>query len=243
MQPTPLHNARAQQGFGLIEILVALVIGLFVLLGLASVFLSVKQTFNTQEQLSQLQDQERLALTILTTTLQSAGYFPDPVTQTSVTALQAKGNFVDGQSTYGESGDKDKGTSDSISVRYLRRANDGIMDCLGATLTSGADTVVTNSFSISANHELVCSLDDGTTNTVLVNGVQSMSILYGTDSSNGGMVDRYLTATELTTGTLWPNVQTARITLTLINPFAADAGQPATVQWVHTINLMNRKSA
>jgi len=242
-QPAFIARGRRQLGFGLVEVLVALAIGLFVLLGLSSVFLAFKQSFQSQDQLAQLQDEERLALTVLTNTLQTAGYFPDPVTQVSVTALPEAENFAAGQGIFGTAGDADNGTSDTISVRYLNRLNDGIQDCLGGTNTTGPDTLMLNTFSISANHELVCSTDGGATTTSLVSNVQSMTVAYGTDTSNGGAPDRYLSAADVTTGTLWANVQTARITLTLTNPFAAQAGQPSTISWIHTINLMNRKSS
>ncbi len=216
------RSARRQAGVGLVEILIAMLIGLFIILGLSSVFIAVRQTFTTQDQLAQLQDEERLALTILTTTLQSAGYFPDPVSQTSASALPQSGNFAIGQSLFGTAGAD--GASDSVSVRYLTRGGDGIMDCLGQTSPVGPDLMVVNEFTVNAAGDLLCSTDDGVTTTTLVSNVKSLQILYGTDTSNGGNTDRYLNATAVTAGAYWGSVRTARVTLTLVNPLRGAAG-------------------
>ena len=75
-------SRRLASGLTLIEMMVAVTIGLFIALALSSVFLSLKSAFVSQDQLAQLQDNERLALTILTSSVEMAGYFPDPVAST-----------------------------------------------------------------------------------------------------------------------------------------------------------------
>ena len=237
-----------QQGFGLIELLVAMLIGLFILLGLTTIFVNMKQAFTSQDQLAQLQDSERLALTMITTTIQSAGYFPDPLVSRPEDALPAStgtptyGTFVAGQGVVGKSG-ADATKSDMITVRYVTAPNDGVMDCLGQVNKGTVKASSINTFSISAAGELLCSTDGGTTTTALVSNVASMKILFGTDTANAGngSADRYLTATQVEAGKYWGNVRTARVTLNLVNPFAAQAGQPATLDWTQIINLMNKK--
>ena len=235
-----LNRRRRQSGLGLVELLVAVTIGLFILAGLSAVFLNMKQAFTSQDQLAQLQDNERLLLTVLTTTIQSAGYFPDPLANTAASALPAAtggayGDFAAGQGVVGLSG-----TSDTITARYMTASADGVMNCLGNVNTSGANQLVTNTFSISAANELQCSTDGGTTNTPLVSGVTSMTVLYGTDTLGDGQALQYLGAAAVTTNSWWPQVRTARITVNLANPFAAQAGQPATIAWTQVINLMNK---
>ena len=240
MHPHPSsRDARAAGGFGMVELLVAIAIGLFILLGLTTIFVNMRRTFTSQDQLAELQDSERLALTILTTTIQSAGYFPDPVADTRDSVLPASGSFIAGQGLIGTTGtDAD---SDRISSRYVTapEAKDGLMNCLGETNTTGAQQIVLNAFSVEDN-KLYCSLDGSDENrTVLVGNVQSMKILYGTDTAGTGNADKYIDAAAVQASNYWSSVRTARITLRFLNPVAGDN---ETVEWTQTINLMNKAS-
>ncbi|MGJ7493745.1 PilW family protein [Variovorax sp. RT4R15] len=240
-----LQDPRRHAGFGLVELMVALIIGLFVVAGLASLFLNMKQAFNSQDQLSQLQDNERLMLTVLTNTVQAAGYFPDPLVNTAATDLPAAtgagyGSFVAGQGLAGLSGSS--GASDTITSRYVTASGDGIMDCLGNVnpATSGANRLVMNTFTVSTANELQCSTDGGTTTTPLVSGVRSLQVLYATDTAGDGKALQYLDAAAVTTHAWWPQVRAARITVTLVNPFAGQAGQPSSIAWTQIVNLMDK---
>jgi type IV pilus assembly protein PilW len=65
-----------QRGLTLIEMMVAMTIGLVFLLALSALFLSFKQTSQGQHGIAQMQDDQRMAMTILSQVIQSAGYFP-----------------------------------------------------------------------------------------------------------------------------------------------------------------------
>ncbi|MGJ7528326.1 PilW family protein [Variovorax sp. GB1P17] len=243
--PCLSESSHRQAGLGLVELMVALLIGLFLLLVMGSVFLNMKQAFTSQDQLAQLQDNERLVLTVLTTTIQTSGYFPDPLVNTAATDLPAAtgtgyGSFLAGQGVVGLG--NATSASDTITSRYMTASGDGIMDCLGNVnpATSGANKLVMNTFTVSAAHELVCSTDGGTTTTPLVGGVTSLKVLYATDTAGDGKALQYLDAATVTTNAWWPQVHTAQITVTLDNPFATQAGQPPTIAWTQIVNLMNK---
>ena len=68
-----------QRGFGLIELIIAVFIGLFLLGGLAVVLQMTSNIFGSQTGLSLLQDEERLGMNLLTNVIEHAGYFPAPV--------------------------------------------------------------------------------------------------------------------------------------------------------------------
>lgn len=245
MNPKPIHSTasrRVQFGFSLIELLVAVTIALFLLLVVSVVFISTKGAFTAQDQLSQLQDNERLSLTILTTSVQSAGYFPDPLVSTAIgdmpTTSGPYGNLAAGQGIVGTSGTSS--ASDTLTTRYVSASGDGLMDCQGQTYSTGSNTTIVNIYSVSANNELMCSVDGGTTMTALVSNVSALSIVYGTDSSASGNADRFIGASAVTAGSLWSQVRSARITVTFLNPFAGQSGQPATIVWVQSVNLMNK---
>ena len=67
----PSHRSA---GVSLIEVMVAIVIGLFLLGGVTQVYLVSKQTYRFQEDLARLQESGRFALEILSKDLRMAGY-------------------------------------------------------------------------------------------------------------------------------------------------------------------------
>src|ERR1700734_1114330 len=91
----PLAQApRRQRGFTLIELMIALLIGLFLLGGLMTLVQDNRRSFSTQNQLSQLQDAERVAVTIMTDVIQAAGYFPDPTSNPAPSSLPVVGTLT-----------------------------------------------------------------------------------------------------------------------------------------------------
>lgn len=63
-----------QQGFTLVELMIAMVLGLFLVGGVLSVFLSNSQTYRTNEALSRVQENGRFALEFLASDLRHAGF-------------------------------------------------------------------------------------------------------------------------------------------------------------------------
>lgn len=69
------HN-RQQMGFTLVELLIALVLGLIVVAGVGSVFLANKDAYRTNEALSQVQDAARTSFEFLGRDIREAGFSP-----------------------------------------------------------------------------------------------------------------------------------------------------------------------
>lgn len=69
MSATPTVRARTSQGLSLIELMVALALGLLVAVGIVNVFLVTSQSSLVQTQLAKLQEEGRFAMTALTTDL------------------------------------------------------------------------------------------------------------------------------------------------------------------------------
>jgi type IV pilus assembly protein PilW len=261
MNPTLLAR-RAQQGFTLIEILIALLVGLFLMGALLTVVQTNRRVFGEQNQMAQLQDNERMALTMIADVIQSAGYYPQPPfpalpTNTLTTTLVASGSFAIGQSIYGAS----TGTSfgDQIQVRYMTAGGDNILNCSGQSNPVGQpNTLYVNSFQVKAG-QLVCTLTNLTANTTtdytLVGNttasnsgldIISMTILYGVKANPaalGNDVDTYMSAAQVNaTPVLWGNVISVLVQLTFTNPlYAANpAKQPQTVQIQRVIDVMSQ---
>ena len=96
-----LRSAPRARGFTLVELMVTVAIALFLIGGLLTIIQNVRNRYTDQQALAQLQDQQRFAMGVITDIVQQAGYFPDPVTDTPDTALQAVGPYQSGQAFFG----------------------------------------------------------------------------------------------------------------------------------------------
>lgn len=77
MKPTTQLNLRwggRARGFGLVELMIAVVIGLILIAGVTEIFLSSKRTYATTNELSRLQENARYAAHMLTQDLRMAGF-------------------------------------------------------------------------------------------------------------------------------------------------------------------------
>ena len=70
---------RAQKGISLVELLVALVLGLVLITGISHLFLATNRTLTLQNELSRIQENARLAIDLLTTDIRSAGFTSCPL--------------------------------------------------------------------------------------------------------------------------------------------------------------------
>jgi type IV pilus assembly protein PilW len=234
--PPSRHPAQRQKGYTLLEILIALFIGIFLLVGLFTILQNTRRSSSNQTALAQLQDEERMAMSLLSDVIQNAGYF-DPNVTSAPAALPVlpAGSIPTGVamgSSQGLSG-SDNGAGDLIVARYYTNGTDGIINCNGAAAT-GAATTYLNTFFINAStvngittYSLSCTLDQNLSDGIpLVMGVENMQIYYGVSTTAGANnVDTYMTATQVQASAGgWPNVTSVRVTLTFLNPLYGQAG-------------------
>ncbi len=247
-----------QSGFTIVEMMVALAISMVVMLGFSVIFVNIKRTFVSQDQMSQLQDNERLAMTMLTTASNEAGYYPLPATllpsQITADTDSTYGNMASAQAISGTSGTSP--ASDTLSIAFATSANDGLLTCQGHTIVAaditGAGSAAGGSVSIrdifyvdATNKTLNCMVKvnggtassyGGGTGVPLISGVSSMTVVYGIDGGGGSVVGYYPASGITGTAPLvWTNVKTARVTLNFVNP----NDSTSTIPWVQTINLLN----
>ena len=69
-----LSNKHRQSGFSIIELLVAVTLGLFLMTALVEVLLSGNRSFTSANHLSRLQENGRIATGMIVTDLKRAGY-------------------------------------------------------------------------------------------------------------------------------------------------------------------------
>jgi type IV pilus assembly protein PilW len=238
MNPHLALRARRQRGLTLIELMVAMAIAGFLLGGLFSIVWNTKKTFVAQSGMAQLQDSERLAMTLIGDVVQQAGYFPNPLVNTPA-VLPVTGVWVNsGQGLTGTTGGAAPG--DTLTVRFLTAGGDGTINCTGGTNPGPGNLMYTNVFSVDApSSSLMCALN-GAAAVPLITGVQSLKILYGVKTNfaaNNGAVDTYLTSAQMVAAN-WNNVISVQITLTFKNPLWGQPGQAQFIPFQRTIAVM-----
>jgi type IV pilus assembly protein PilW len=241
---TEIRRLHSQQGFTLLEIMIAMSIGLFLLGALVTIVQTNKAVFLSQSQLAQMQDSERMAMTLMAEVIQEAGYFPDPTTNTVGGTLIASGAFANSQAITG--GYVAAAPGDTISVRYMTAGGDGILNCSGVSNpVGGPNTLYVNQFNVVVTAgvgQLICNVTIGavTTPYTLVNGVTNLRVFYGVKTlAVGNNADTYLLASQMTAAN-WGSVITVMVQLTFNNPLAAQPGQPPSITLQRVINLMNQ---
>lgn len=236
---------KTQRGLSLIELMISITIGLFLILGLGTMFYTMRVNSNSRNGLSALQDSERMAMAFLGSAVQGAGSFPigtGPGFNTAVLEFPAATSssptytFLASQSINGTG----SGTgSDTLTVRFRSNPVSGavgaIQGCSPSITT--ANTLYTTTFDVS-NGNLRCN-QNGTT-TPMVSGVAGMSVVYGVDPAGTGSVTGYVPASSITNQADWSTVRTVNITLQFTNPLAGQQpSQPATVPFSRTIAVMS----
>lgn len=179
MKTHKLIHAKTQvAGRSLVELLIAITIGLFILIAVSALFLSNSQTSRTSDDKSRLEDEGRLALNLIAFHLRMAGYgqlltadykndaFQAGTTFTSPTGL-AKDSIDPVQGCVGGFANPSaatiactgSATPDALAIRYFidffngNITNSGTpkpTDCLGQAVTA-ASSIVENRFFIRTN--------------------------------------------------------------------------------------------
>jgi type IV pilus assembly protein PilW len=234
ISPIYRHAARHSRGFTMVELMIAVTVTLFLIGGALAMLQSTRKTFATQNQLAQLQDNERLVMTFMAEVIESAGYTPSPQTYMNTTVLPLSGTtFVAGQGVYGTHVVAVPG--DTVTIRYGALQNDNIFNCAGSQNTTVAPyDVFFNKFWVDNvtdpnNPVLKCTFTPGSTNVAqivpLVNGVKNLTILYGVKkntANTGSCADTYLNASQMVAAD-WTEVCSVSITATFVNPITAAA--------------------
>jgi type IV pilus assembly protein PilW len=255
------RGSFSQRGFSIVELSIAMLIALFLLGGLVTLVIGTRRTSSTQSAVSQLQDNERIAMTLITNIVQKAGYFPYPTApisqslSTSFLAEPALAGYAlpSGQALGGATGD-------TLLVRFFAPANDTaanpvIMNCAGQSNTSGSTNVwYTNAFQIgtvNGTSWLQCLVrTSGAGNILTINlipNVTLLSVLYGVAAGTAGddySVVQYMNAAQVSASGNWLNVTAVKVSLTFQLPaYGTTGGQMSTTQttiFTRVIPVMSR---
>ncbi|MBF0470750.1 MAG: PilW family protein [Gammaproteobacteria bacterium] len=178
-----------QHGLSLVEIMIAMTIGLLVIAGIFQLFLNTRLSNSTQNGMSSLYENARYAMFILGEDLMMAGY--DNATGTIPQGITAS---------------VDNNSGDEITISYQ-----STRDCtrIGTGTPGGT---ITNRYFIGTSNgvsNLMCQGSVGGTQP-LVEGVENMQFLYGEDLDNDNIADLYVSAPNVTD---WTRVVSIRVAL------------------------------
>jgi type IV pilus assembly protein PilW len=254
MRPHSPTLSSAQRGVTLLELMIAILIGLFLTGALLTLVQAMKRTSMTQSGLSQLQDNERMAMTLIADVIQSAGYYPQPSPPVNTAAtmfpIVAPFNLTGqtGQTIVGTGNWPDPPPGNTITVRYVTGgtgapAFDNTINCTGNPVA--AQTTFVNTFSLAADpafpgtYDLVCVYNNAAP-VVLVSGIANLQVYYGVQTNptvSNNSADTYLDANTVTALSYWNKVISVKVTLSFVNPLGAAA--PA-IPFTRVIDIMNK---
>jgi type IV pilus assembly protein PilW len=235
------NAGRGQRGFTLLELMVATTIAVFLLGGLFATLQSTRQAYGNQSALAQLQDNERLALTLMADVIETAGYYPDAVHNDPTVLMKATPPFAAAdQPFYGTANGVAPG--DTITVQFAAGAagTDNALNCLGQTNPLGAPAVFISKFSVNNSNQLICTYNN-VDYPLITSGVQNLQIMYGVQHAAGtpSCTDTYLKSSEMAP-TDWNLVCSVRVSLTFDNPVKRAGIGAQTITITRVIAVMNK---
>lgn len=185
-------------GFSILEMLIAIAVSLILLLIILQLFIQNKNMYQMKNNYVILQDNQRFLHHYLGNFIRIAGYrdFTKDDTLPTIQSVFSGGNkFIDATNNGGTD------NSDTLTIRYQGSGNgegtpDGsIRDCLNRAIDKGI--TATNVFYINAEHELICQASSSAYETsiqTVIQNIENMQVLLGEDTDGDGSPNRYVNA-------------------------------------------------
>ena len=193
MKKSPLRsiNSVNVKAFTLVEMMVAMLIGLIIIAGIVMLFVSSKQTYRLNTAMTHVHDNGRFAMNYLVSDLRKAGWVDSDIETVDGHSLAAP--FDQLKDNVAVSGGQ---ASDGLTVRYYGEEN-----CIG---DKPSDGIVQNQYQLEATAdglpELKCN------GASLIKNVESFQIRYGVLTANGL---QYVTSDSVTDISLLQTLQIA----------------------------------
>lgn len=195
-----------QKGLSLIELMIAMGLGLFLVAVALTLFVGISTTGSATDGLAATQENGRFSLTLLSRDLRLAGYRNPENGAANDPFYSLACDWADPCTAEGG------GTnSDRVAIWYDPPADDDSeVDCTGADLD--ADTYIANVYFIQDGNLMCHGWNSVTEDWVaddpvpLIQGVDNMQVLYGI--SNGNRIEQYVEADAVTN---WLDVASVRM--------------------------------
>ncbi len=241
------NSIHRHRGFSLIELMIALVIGLFLMLGVIQIFAGSRLSYQVHEGIGRIQENGRFGIEILSRQIRMAGY-RSSFRLSDATVFGVGNRIIDGRNNVAGGGaDSVVAGSDKLIIRYQGATDGTTVDCLGNALGGGTTGVMV--FMVNANRALHCAVNPGNIDTAvgqpLLEGVTDMQLLFGERTVNVATSPpaeqfRYVTANNVTA---WDNVISVRIVLSVDSIQSVDPDLPngrLVIPYSSTVTIRNR---
>jgi type IV pilus assembly protein PilW len=230
-----MNSVHHQRGVTLVELMIAVLIGLFIIAGVGQIYISSRAASNLQERMSNLQENGRFGIFFLQRSLRKAGFpkssglsafttTPSNITCPMAAAVACTPDTSTATTTATCNGAG--AASDQFAVCYQ-----GTTDCLGQNVAAG---VVTDFFFISTDaatgvSRLMCRGSGNNTSQPLVDGIENMQVQYGQDTDGDSYANNFVPANLVTD---WTQVVAVRVSL-LTSTNSNDASAASSVGRVY----------
>ena len=228
------------QGVTLIELLISTVLGMVIILGLTTLYLTSQKNARIHDAISNMEANARIALSGLRQTIEHAGFpsiynvpLEKPFHSTEDGNIDIAAKCRGGSqklvkpSSIKTKVTKDNGTKDWIVVKYMSdnendANNELTLDCTGGKVLpecsadpingmyNSMDAVVYNAFYIGSKNALLCAGSRNSIPQPIAEDITNMQFLYGVNNSLGMS---YLTATQVETDKAWENVISVQVAI------------------------------
>jgi type IV pilus assembly protein PilW len=211
-------RAARQSGLTLVELMIALTLGLVVVMSASLLLLSSKSAYQIQDESTRLHETGRYALELIALAVHQAGYQPwesGGVANASTSSAKILG--LDGYSLKSNSEGIDGALpgsfngSDVLALRFIGLGKENIADgtvlnCAGFAVPEQHALEPDRGWSIfyvamdaEGEPELRCKYRGKTAwnSEAVARGVESFQVLYGVDTDMDGMPDRFMMAQEI----------------------------------------------
>ena len=179
-----MHN---QNGFSIVELMIALALGSLITLAAVQLFSTNQRTFQLQQGLTDVQEQGRFALDYISRDLRTMG-LRDPAVASPDPGLLLVDSTVNGVlMPASQDGGAVGAGNDRLTFSF--HAKEGDSDCEGdVLLAAAAPALVANTYWVQGD-QLLCagSIDPATAGLVLVEGVDSVQVQLGIDTTVDGV--------------------------------------------------------
>jgi type IV pilus assembly protein PilW len=212
--------------------MVAITISIFLLLGLFTILQQTRKTNTATTSLAQLQDDERVAMTIITDTIEEAGSVPEANgSGQSLFVVDSGGGFVTAGQIINSAAyttSNNVVTGERMTMRYVLGVNNTVILCDGEQPAPTADTVYKEIFQVDLAttgpgagqvYQLMCIPKDGATGVPLVNNIVSLTFQWAVNTTSA--------SSNTASNTLGPNTEASHVT---------GYGCPSDT-WLYTANM------
>lgn len=219
---SPVHRPdfMRQSGLTIIELMISLSLGLFVVMSASLLLLSSKTSYQVQDESSRLQETGRYALELVALSAHQAGYenwdagngaiVSDPAVSAHIQGLDAH-SVKSSDEGIDHAIPNSVNGSDVLALRFIGSGNGNIADgtvlnCAGFSVPAPADLELDRGWSIfyvgldaAGEPELRCKYrgKNAWNAEAIARGVESFQVLYGVDTDLDGVPNRFVTASEI----------------------------------------------